>query len=212
MSKGKQIRPLDGFSGVLDGDVVSRATAIQTNMTGNPNYPNPPVDLTVLKAAIEGFSSLMAEALNGSQKVNAEKNKQREAVIKMLRLLGRYVEVTCKDDIAIFKSSGFEPTSKTKAVAPPLSDKIRKIEHGAISGQILAWVKAVPKAFSYELRYAAAESGGVPGAWTTEPVTVVKAPVIVNGLTPGATYVFQARALAKDGYTDWSDSATFICT
>ena len=27
-----------------------------------------------------------------------------------------------------------------------------------------------------------------------------------------AAYAFQARALAKDGYSDWSDSVTFMCT
>ena len=50
------------------------------------------------------LSALMAEALDGSKKVIAEKNKQREAVVKTLRLLGRYVEVKCKD-MAIFKLS-----------------------------------------------------------------------------------------------------------
>jgi len=50
------------------------------------------------------LTALMAEALDGSKKVIAEKNKQRAAVVKTLRLLGRYVEVKCKD-MAIFKLS-----------------------------------------------------------------------------------------------------------
>jgi len=92
MSKAKTIRPLDGFTGVPDADVVSRGIAVHTGMTGNSNFPNPPVDLTAFKTAIDSFSALIAEALDGSKKVVAEKNKQRHAVIKMLRLLGRYVE------------------------------------------------------------------------------------------------------------------------
>ena len=47
------------------------------------------------------LTALMAEALDGSKKVIAEKNNQREAVVKTFRLLGRYVEVKCKD-MAIF--------------------------------------------------------------------------------------------------------------
>jgi hypothetical protein len=43
--KVKRIRPLDGFSTASDATVVSRGTAVQTNMTGNSNFPNPPVDL-----------------------------------------------------------------------------------------------------------------------------------------------------------------------
>ena len=46
MSKAKEkvIRPLDGFSDASDADVVTRGTAVVTNMTGNPNSPNPPVE------------------------------------------------------------------------------------------------------------------------------------------------------------------------
>jgi hypothetical protein len=50
----------------------------------------------------------------------AQKDKQREAVIKMLRLLGRYVEVTSDGDMVMFTSSGFQPVSTTKVPPSPL--------------------------------------------------------------------------------------------
>ena len=212
MLKVKKIKPLDGFSNVSDGDVVSRGTSVQTHMTGNSDYPNPPVDLAALKTAIDVLAALIAEALDGSKKITAEKNKQREVVIKMLRLLGRYVEVACQDDMAIFKSSGFEPASTAKVVTPSLSEKIRKIEHGANSGQIVVWIKADSRAYIYEIRYGLSVNGGSPNARTTDTVIRVKGPVTLNALTPGATYLFQARALVKDGYTDWSNSVAFMCT
>ena len=212
-TKEKQIRPLDGFSKAADADVVSRATLVHTNMTGNANFPTPPVDLAALKTATDSLSALMAEALDGGKKVIAEKNKQRTAVIKMLRLLGRYVEVACKDDMAIFKSSGFEPASTTKTTSQPLSEKVRKIEHGANSGQIVVWLRSFPKASSYEIRYGAVGAGGAPPAsWTNQLIANVKAPINFSGLTPGTTYAFQARALVEDAYTDWSDSVTFMST
>ena len=34
----------------------------------------------------------------------------------------------------------------------------------------------------------------------------------VTGLTPGTIYAFQVRAMGRLGYTDWSDSATRMCT
>src|SRR2546426_3982127 len=133
MSKPKMIKAIDGFAGVSDADVLSRGTNVETSMTGNANFPNPPVDLAALKMALDTFSALIAQALDGSKKVVAEKNKQRLAVIKMLRLLGRYVEVTCKEDMAIFKSSGFEPASTTKTPPAPLSQpSIRRIDHGQL--------------------------------------------------------------------------------
>src|SRR4051812_26220898 len=155
MAKQKTIKPLDGFSHAADGDVISRVTAIVTNMTGNTNFPIPPVDLVTLKTAVESFQALISESLDGSKKVIAQKNKQREAVIRMVRLLGRYVEVTCEDDMAIFQTSGFQAAApKTPTV--PLTEKIRKIDHGANSGQMTVWLKAFPNASSYEVRYALA--------------------------------------------------------
>ena len=212
MATVKNIRALIGFSNVADADVVQRGTAVQTNMTGNSNFPNPPVDLAVLKTNIDTFSALMVEALDGSKKVIAERKKQRATVVEMLRLLGRFVEVASKNDMAIFQTSGFEAASTVRAPVAPLSEKIRKIDHGDNSGQMLVWVRSIRGATSYELRYAPAVNGGLPSSWASEGVAGVKQPVILTGLTPGTTYVFQARALGKNGYTDWSDSVTFICT
>ena len=213
MSKVKQIRPLEGYSNISDGDVVSRSVAVQTNMTGNSNYPNPPVDPAALKTATDSLSALIAESLDGSKKVIAEKNKQRKAVINMLRLLGRYVEISCKEDMAILQSSGFQPASITTAPPQPLPQpSIRKIHHGATSGQLLVQVQAVRGARSYDLRHSAIGNGGTPGEWLTQLLTSVKSPVPFSGLTPGTTYAFQVRALGKLGYTDWCDSATSMCT
>jgi hypothetical protein len=211
MTKTVHLKALDGFTKLSDVDVVKNGIGIQTNMTGNSKFPNPPVDLAVLKTDLDSLSALIAESADGSKKVIAKKNQQREVVVGMLRLLARYVEMTCQGDPASFQTSGFQLASTTKVAATPLSEKIRKIQRGATSGQIVVWIKSVRQAASYEIRHAPAPNGATPITWTTEAVVRVKAPVVIDGLTPGATYVFQARALGKDGYTDWTDSVTFIC-
>jgi hypothetical protein len=208
----RKIRPKDGFSSALDAEVVFRGTVVETNMTGNSNFPNPPVALALLKTAIEQLVTLMAASVDGSKKVIAEKNEQRETVIGMLRMLGRYVEVTSKNDLAIFQTSGFEPASTTKVQAAPLSENIRSIEHGANSGQLVVWLKACPQAYSYELRYAALRNDGLPEDWTIRPAATVRPALLLRGLTPGTVYAFQARWLGKTGHCDWSDSVTFMCT
>jgi hypothetical protein len=92
--KNKPIKPLEGYTAMSDDDVAVVGTAVVTGLTGNSQFPTLPVDLATLKANIESFRALIVEALDGSRKVIAQKDKQREAVIKMLRLLARYVEVT----------------------------------------------------------------------------------------------------------------------
>ena len=195
-----------------DADVVSRGATVANRLKENPNFPSPPVRPQDLEAAVDSFSTLIAEALDGSKKVIAQKNNQRETVVAMLRLLGRYVEVTCKNDMAIFTSSGFEPASTTRTPQQQLSEKIRRIAHGANSGEVLIKLKADPNALSYELRYAALGSGGTPSAWTNQLITSVKTAVTIPGLTPGTIYAFQVRVMEKSGYMDWSDSVTFMCT
>jgi hypothetical protein len=127
-------------------------------------------------------------------------------------LLARYVEVVSLNDPTAFQTSGFQLASTTKAPTAPLSEKIRRIDHGTNSGQVLVWIQPVSKAGSYELHFGPAVNGGAPTTWTTQPVLMVKSPVVLTALMPGTTYYFQARALLKDGFTDWSDPVTFICT
>ena len=67
-----------------------------------------------------------------------------------------------------------------------------------------------PGAASYQVQWAPVVAGGVPGSWTSKPVAGIKPPFLITGLTPGTTYVFQARALTKTGYSDWSESVTRI--
>jgi hypothetical protein len=153
----------------------------------------------------------MAQALDGSKQVIAERNEQRMTVIPMLRLLARYVEMVSNGDVAVFQTSGFVAASTTRVTNPPLSEKIRKLERGDNRGEILAWLLRMRGASSYELRYGPAVNGAVPARWTTLPVTHVKQAVTVTGLTAGTRYMFQARALARNNFTDWSDPVTFVC-
>src|ERR1051326_4035568 len=129
MATLKTIKPLEDYPRLSDGDFGMRVDAVVTGMTGNANFPNPPVDPAALKAVHDDLKALVVEALDGSKKAIAQKKKQRVAVTKMMRLNGRYVEVTCNDDMAIFKASGFVAAPTTKAASVSLSERIRKVEH-----------------------------------------------------------------------------------
>src|SRR2546430_664857 len=77
------------------------------------------------------------------------------------------------------------------------------------TGQLLASIKPVRKAKSYELRYGAVGAGGAaPAAWSTLMVPNAKIAVPIKGLTPGTTYAIQVRAYGQLGYTEYSDSVT----
>src|ERR1041385_8283687 len=98
----KRIKVSFGFASGKDADVLSQSSAICNGLAANAAYPNPPVDLAALKAATDAFSAAIVEARDGSRTAIAGRKNQRERVIKLLRPLATYVEVTCMDDWKIF--------------------------------------------------------------------------------------------------------------
>ncbi len=209
-AKTNHIRALLGFTGAKPTDVVTRATAVLNGTFGNPNYTNQPVDQATFKSGIDSLSAAIAQAQDGSKKDIAAMNKQMEWVIKMFRQLGTYVEANCKDDMATFVSSGFQPLVIVKSTTQPLAiPSVKKIEQGN-TGQLLVRIATIAKAKSYEMHYGVVANGTV-ATWIPVPVTNVKTATSVAGLTPGTVYAFQVRALGALGYTDWSDSVTRMC-
>src|SRR6516164_4882394 len=208
----KKIKAVLGFGKTSDADLLKVLESVLQGMTNNSAYPNPPVALTDFKSAIDSFSVLVTDALDGGKKVNSAKRKQRGVVVKMVTQLGHYVEAACNDDVATFDTSGFTAVSTVRTPPQPVSGaKISWVDRGANSGQVLVRISPITGAVSYELRYGLVGNGGAPPAtWTTLPLAGTKT-VTVDNLTPGASYAFQVRGLGRLGYSDWSDLVTFIC-
>ena len=218
MSKTKlqSIKAVLSFRRMAPELVVSSSHAICTKMDGNPNFavpqaPAPPVEISTLKAETDALAVANSAALDGGKQAIAYRDRQKEIVVKLLVQLGHYVESNCKDDMTIFLSSGYTAASAAKSKTPPVTESIRKIDPGANSGEMAISLMKYPGAGSYEVRWAPVNAG-VPGAWANQPVLNVRTASTIPGLTPGATYVFQVRAVTKTGYTDWSDSVTRVAT
>jgi hypothetical protein len=102
--------------------------------------------------------------------------------------------------------------NKVRVPAQPMEQgAIVGVAHGTMSGHLVVKGKTQRKARSYVLRYASIGADGKPGNWTELGVTNPRA-IPVHGLTPGANYAFQIRALGVLGYGDWSEIATRIAT
>src|SRR5262249_54147362 len=124
----------------------------------------------------------------------------------------------CKNDMTTFLTSGFEAASTTRTPPQPLPPaSILKVDQGN-SGMLLVTMKVLPRARTYDVRYAPVPAGGgaptaaaAPMTWITETFASARIAVPISGLTPGVNYAFQVRAFGKLGYTDWSDSVTRVC-
>ena len=216
MKRQHPIKSLLNFRTLTAEVVLSTSTHIFTEIYNNPNYtppqaPAPPVDPATLKSANDSLAAAIAAAVDGGKKAIAQKKAQKDVVVKLLTQLAHYAEANCKDDVTIFLSSGFTAKSSIRATTPPASESIRKIEPGPDSGDMRVSLMKYTDAASYEIRWALLGTDGVPGAWTTQAIgKIIKSPSTISGLKPATTYVFQARALTKTGYSDWSDSVTRV--
>ncbi len=208
----KLIKAALDFSKVLPEQLLAQGFAVLNGLIGNANFTNVPVDLALLKTALDAYSVAIAEARDGSKKAIALRNRQGEEVIRMLRALASYVELHCKDDMNAFLSSGFQPRSGTRKPAQPLAQPvILNIDQGT-SGELLVSIKAVRNAKTYDVRWGpVGADGAVPASWSIQTVPNTKTAARINGLTPGTTYAIQVRAYGPLGYTEWSHSASRMC-
>jgi hypothetical protein len=211
-TKVKKLKALLGFHKTSDPDLLKQLNTVHDGMNGNTAFPAPPVDMTTFKSGIDLFNTLVTDAEDGGKKAKSAKNKQRELMVKQVTLLGHYVEAASNDDLAAFKTSGFVPAPITRTPPEPLpAASLEWIDRGPATGQIVVKPKGLPKAINYDLRYGiVANAGTAPATWITLNLPGSKK-VTISNLTPGATYAFEIRAMGRLGYTDWSDSKTFIC-
>ena len=213
----KKVTPIKvslAFVQAAPADLYTFGSSVYAGMLNNPAYTTPPVDMPTLKSTLDGYDTLNVAALDGGKKVIAQRHHQGEALIKILRQLAHYVEANCKDDMTIFASSGFQAVSKVRTTTPSLSQSIRKITDGLISGQLLVFLIAVAGALSYEVRWApvttAAATAPATPAWTSALVALTVPPMTVSNLTPGTIYQFEVRVLSKTGWSDWTGMTTYM--
>ena len=211
-TNAKPIKVLGGYNRKSPTENLASANAVHSGMFTDPaDYPTPPIDEPTFKGAIDTLSKKITAGLDGGKKAIAERNHQEQVVIRMMRQLGQYAETACKDDMPTFLKSGFQAASRGTAAKPALSQWIRTVTPGRVSGQLHIVLVAVGGATAYEVRRAPTVDG-TPGTWTTQLVTKTRPAAKLMGLTPGTNYTIQVRSFADaSGFSDWSDPVTRIC-
>ena len=201
---------LINFVKATDNSLKVTAGSVHTGLTGNPAFPNPPVPLSALEAAINDFTDARVAQEQGGTLATAVKKNKREALVTLLRTLASYVEANCHGDLAALLSSGFMVASTNRAQTPLAKPSAMRIVNGN-SGQLLVKIKPVANAKCYELRYAVVGADGSIGPWQNGGLNSNSRALALNNLTPGTTYMIEVRAIGgATGYSAWCDATSHM--
>jgi hypothetical protein len=205
-----QLRVLLGFSNAAAHSVIERTDEVLAGLYSSPLWtpvppaPAPPVAQAALQTARDDFGEAMAHADMGGPTDTATKNNQRDVLVSLVRQLAGFVQENHGNDLAKLLASGFEAVSTNRSSVPLSQPDIRDILHGN-SGQLLVRVGPIANARNYEIQYALVGAGGTPGPWQSGGLFSNSRSMPINGLTPGAEYLFRVRATGgSTGYSDWS--------
>jgi hypothetical protein len=184
--------PDDGL-GTFSGNVF-------TKMTDNPSFLNPVVGLPALATARTAFLNSVIAAQHGGKIATAEKNREREELLALLRQQAAYVQSIAGEDEAMLLSSGFDVVKIDRTQIPLPQPLVERIDN-PMSRQLGLKLRPVPTARAYEVQVRYGTNG-----WEAVGVFTDSRRIIVPNLTPGTVYTLQARAIGGlTGYSDWSD-------
>ena len=191
-----------GFSKLRDDDLDTVSAAIIKNMTGNTNYPTPVPTLAVVQTALTGYDLALTAAANGGLDKTAIKDQKRSDLEALLKQLGTYVQLNCKNDLVILLSSGFEAGKAATPVGMLTKPENFKVENGPNSGTVKLSLDKIKGANSYVYEYAAVPITATSN-WTVGVGTSTKFSIV--GLTSGQQYAFRVAGIGADLTIVYSD-------
>jgi hypothetical protein len=208
------------FNNVKDADLVMKFRAMGRGVKKNVKlFQKPPFDLDQFLSLVDDYNQAILAAADRSRMAIAQRNKLRTEATKQATLLGHYVGRVADNDLDTVYAGGCEPAQKYRLLRQPIpKPRMNKVVRGPNSGTALAYITPISrskhgKVAHYELGYAI-QNGNDIGDLTIVPTTVARFPITIRNLTPGTTYIFQARALSNNtqGFTDWSAPYPYMAT
>jgi len=201
----KNYRVALDFARLPDTQLDEFTSNIVACLTGNAGFPAPAVPLADLTAAQTAFEDALTAAAQGGVQLTAVKNEMRTALVLLLRKEATYVQSLAGQSLPVLLSSGYNAASTNRSRQQLDIPAIVSITN-EMSTQLTVSLQPVTNARSYEAQVKNGTGGYVPAGTFTQARRIV-----LTGLTPGATYSIQARAVGGvTGYSDWSDPVSHM--
>ena len=175
-------------------------------MTGNANFPTPPVDLTTITTKQTDWKKELNKSKAGSHEATAKANDIKDELIRDVKENGDYVNNTAKGDVPKLESSGY--TLAKEPVYQPKPDV--KIVQGEHTGSGTVVIEAIPEAVTYLVEIA---PDPIPAPdnqskWVRQKMST-RSSIPFSGLEPGKLYWVKYCYLTVEGESDYSQPKSF---
>lgn len=193
----------------LGPDGIYTATeTISTKMTGNPDFPSPPVSLSV----IDELRANLKKYLIDKELLSPMDRKLRDGIIKELsakcKQNGQYVLMLFPDSEEKQLSSGYPSVRKRiKMTTPPDKPTDLRVRNGKLSGEVIANCKKHRGTVSLNIK--------VVNTATKEEFIVNSTSsvgILITGLVPGQHYDISVQAVGSAGPSDYTSSEGITVT
>lgn len=184
------------YSEVKDNDLTEVAELVIAKLTGNADFPNPPVTLADMRAAKDAYALALVKAKDGTKQDTADKNAKRLVLEGMLADNAGYVNERADGNLVMLQGSGL-PISKVPEPVGilPAPEKF-VVSEGGDPGQVKIEIGVVERATGYIVLYAVNPPPPNDAQWMSK--TFSKTSGIITGLTSGTKMVFKAAATSPE--------------
>jgi hypothetical protein len=187
--------------------MVPFALNVGTNLDP-AKFPNLPVDPKVIVTEANDLNAKQAAMITGGSVEKAARDKGFQLLASSLDLDANIVEVVAGNDLELLLSTGYLPVSTNRASSPLDPTAITGLFNNG-TGSALLRLLPVTNAKSYQVQLSA--DGGK--TWTEAGIYTQARRIVLNGLTPGATYSVRARAIGgSTGASDWTGPSSIMST
>jgi hypothetical protein len=195
---------------VPDVEAIQTCNNLKTALTGNANFPTPPVTLAAFGTAITTGQTKLTTAENAqatAKQATADKDLAIAAMAGMAMQIVGYVDTTANGDESKILSAGLSVRAGRSPVSAPSQVMNLSLTAGDDDGSLDVHWDAQDKVKSYEVQVS-------PDPFTTTSFvtkdTVTKSSVTLDSLTSGSKVWVRVRAINSKGKGAWSDPATKI--
>jgi hypothetical protein len=198
------------LSGAPDGDAVQSCNSLKTALTGNANFPSPPVTLAAFAALIATAQTKLTTADTAAQAAMQATTEKDNAIGEMAAAanqLAAYVDLMANGDESKILSAGLSVRAARAPQSVPDAVQNLSLTAGDNSGELDAQWDPPGNAKSYEVQTSADPFSDA--TWkTTETVTNSK--VALLGLPSAAKIWVRVRGINSAGKGAWSDPAVKV--